>query len=118
MGGDSSIIALGVALFAVLIFGFVSFDRVVRTQYEQDHAAWLEDGKPYGFYWRAKECTWWSSGWAMNRLWWRWLFKTPEWAKQLPTAEMWLRRYRISILAWNIGFLLGLPILLITLSHQ
>lgn len=111
---ESGITVFGtLGLLAVLIFGFFSFDCVVKAQYECNHAAWLENGKPNGFYWRARECDWWSSGWASMRLAMFWLFKTPDWAKQSLTAKVWLKRYRMSILTWNLGSLLGAALYLI-----
>lgn len=106
-----------IGVLSALIYGFVSFDCLVETQYETDHAAWVEDGKPCGNVWRSKECAWWSSTWAKSRVGWRWLFKTPDWAKRSPTAQVWLRRYRISIFVWNVGFLPAGALALICLPH-
>jgi hypothetical protein len=41
------------------------------------------------------------------------LFKTPNWAKQSPTAEKWLKRYRVSVLVCNSAFALGFVIYLL-----
>jgi hypothetical protein len=57
-----------------LLFGaFLTFDRIVKTEYRIDRAAWEADGRHGGFSWKAPECTYFQSGWAMNRLAFVWL---------------------------------------------
>lgn len=120
---DSSTIAVYsiglsvIGLIAVLVFGFLSFDRVVKTQYEHHRSAWLDDGKPTGFYWQAKESTWWASRWAAARLQMEWLFKNPKWSQTSPIARTWLRRYRLSILTWNVGVVVAAATALVIMSH-
>ena len=94
-------IILAVAISA-LLYSFAMFDRLVRAEYEQDRQAWEADGRPRGFFWRAPECTWFRSAWAINRLSFVWLFKTPTWAAPSAICRGWLRRLRICVLAWNI----------------
>ncbi|WP_316412617.1 hypothetical protein [Mesoterricola silvestris] len=91
---------------AVLILGFLSFDQVIRLEYESARKDWEADGKPSGFIWRAPECTAIRSRLAVNRLSFRLLFKTPTWAETVPEALKYLRRLRLCILAWNTTILL------------
>lgn len=93
------IIFVGVPL---LVYAFLMFNRVVRTEYETYRAAWEADGKPCGFFWRAPECTYFRSGWATNRLSFIWLFRTPSWAANSTDCRSWLKRLRICALAWNL----------------
>jgi len=95
---------------AVLLYAFAMFDRLVQAEYERDREAWEADGRPRGFLWRAPECTWFRSGWALSRLSFVWLFTTPAWAAQSTTCRGWLRRLRVCVLAWNV-MILGLLIL-------
>lgn len=95
------IIILALSL-PLLLYSFVMFDRLVKTEYETHRAAWESDGKPYGFFWRAPECTYFPSGWARNRLSFAWLFTTPLWALDSPRCRLWLSRLRICVLAWNV----------------
>jgi hypothetical protein len=91
-----------VLAIAVLLYSFVMFDRLVKAEYTHARSAWEADGRPRGFFWHAPECTWLRSGWAVNRLGFIWLFKTPNWAAQSAHYRDWLKRFRICVLAWNI----------------
>src|SRR5512147_2025875 len=87
----------------VLLYGFFQFDCVIRIRYETNRDAWLADGKPKGFFWRAPECSWFSSGLSMQRLAFGLLFKSPTWALGNKSVLDHLRRLRISILIWNLA---------------
>jgi len=86
----------------MLFYAFLMFDRIVRIEYEMNSAAWEKDGNPYGFFWKAPECTWFKSGWARNRLSLAWLFSTPEWMLDSTDSRRYLKRIRICVLAWNV----------------
>ena len=103
-----------VAGIPLLIYSFVMFDRLVRAEYESYRAAWELDGKPYGYFWKAPECTYFKSGWARDWLCFKWLFTTPFWAHEIPRCQVWLTRMRICVLVWNI--MLVLIFLSLTLS--
>lgn len=117
-GMESGVIVLGLI---VLLYGFYSFDRVVLEQYRNYRAEWERVGKPHGIYWRHSEGSWlpwlFSSGWATNRITFAWLFKTPDWVKQSPTAQVWLRRYRVSTLLWNVMAVVAVVIDLYRMSQ-
>ena len=93
------VIGFGIPL---LIYSFLMFDRVVKTEYESNREAWELDGKPYGYLWKAPECTYFRSSWARNRLSFAWLFTTPKWTLGMPNCQSWLTRMRICVLGWNI----------------
>jgi len=103
------LIAVGLVLaVALLLYAFAMFDRLVRAEYEGAREAWEADGRPRGFFWKAPECTWYRSAWALNRLSFVWLFATPGWVARSPTSRNSLRRWRVSVLTWNIIFLISL----------
>ena len=91
-----------IAAAGVLLYSFAMFDRLVRAQYELYREAWLADGRPRGFFWRAPECTWFSSAWSRNRLSFVWLFRTPVWAAEPGRCRQYLSRLRLSVLIWNV----------------
>ena len=101
------LIALAGAV-GVLITASLTFDRLVRTEYETDRAAWNDDGKPRGFFWQAPECTYFGTAWATNRLLFTWLFKTPEWAAPDPALRAAFRKYRYGVLMWNVMIIVAL----------
>lgn len=92
-------------LVAVLIYAFVMFDRLLRAEYRQHRVAWVNDGRPAGFFWRAEECSFVSSHIARARLAFAWLFSTPTWAAGSAPLLGILRRLRLAVLIWNVGFL-------------
>jgi hypothetical protein len=94
-----------VTLVAVLTYGFVVFDRLVRVEYEEHRVTWENDGRPNGFFWRAKECNLLTSGFARMRLSFFWLFNTPTWVASSPPLVTKFRCYRLAVLAWNVGIL-------------
>jgi hypothetical protein len=98
----------------VLFYSFRMFDRIVRAEYEVNRIAWEQDGKPRGFFWSAPECTLARSGWAMNRLSFVWLFKTPSWAAESTDCKAFLKRLRISVLAWNVLIVISTCILILS----
>jgi hypothetical protein len=103
---------------AVLVYGFISFDRLLRIEHEQNRPAWEVDGRPAGFFWRARECSWMRSDLARGRLAFVWLFRTPSWVSDSAASTVALRRFRLAVLIWNIGVLLWLVILLSVSYHQ
>jgi hypothetical protein len=97
------VIPVGLVLtVAVLLYALVMFDRLVRAEYEGAREAWEADGRPRGFFWKAPECTWYRSAWALNRLSFVWLFATPAWVARSTTSRNWLRHWRVSVLTWNV----------------
>ena len=94
-----------VLAISALLYSFAMFDRLVRAEYAEDRTAWEADGRPYGFFWHAPECTWLRSAWATERLSLVWWFETPAWVTRSATYRNWLRRLRICVLFWNIAIL-------------
>src|SRR5471032_837485 len=93
------------ALIAVLTYGFFAFDQLVRSEYEQHRPAWEADGRPAGFFWRAKECGLVTSNFARIGISFGWLFRTPTWIASTPTLALKLRHFRFAVLVWNSGIL-------------
>jgi hypothetical protein len=90
------------AAAAVLLYSFLTVDRLVKAQYAFHREAWMADGQPRGFFWRAPECTWFASGVALHRLCLTWLFNTPAWALDSARYRALLKRLRLSVLLSNV----------------
>jgi hypothetical protein len=107
MGSNLIYFGLIFLLGVILIFGFVTFDQLVRLQYAAHYQAWIEDHQPDGFLWRPPGRSWfYRMNYSGSLCFLLWLFVTPQWVKQDDTAERHLRQLRICILVWNIGFVL------------
>ena len=104
-------------LVIVLLYGFISFDRLLRLEHDQNYAAWDQDGRPAGFFWRTRECSWISSYVARNRLSFRWLFRTPVWISDSPACARALRQFRLAVLIWNTGVVLW-AVIYFSVSHH
>jgi hypothetical protein len=96
------------ALMGVLLFAFFNFDVLVRIEYRKYKDEWIIDGKPRGFFWKPPESTWFSSSIAMQKLSFRWLFKTPQWMSNDPEAIDRLKRLRLLVLIFNAGIVVWL----------
>jgi hypothetical protein len=90
---------------AVLLSAFACFDYLVRWEYQHHRDHWDADGKPDGFFWRAPECKFWSSDIAKKRLSFRWLFRTPPWAREATVCRRCLFGLRTLVLLWNAAIL-------------
>jgi hypothetical protein len=109
------LVVLLLPLIAVLFYAFVCFDRLVRAQYAQHRSSWEADGRPAGFFWRTKECTFLGSNMARIRLSFAWLFRTPAWVLGSSELLRTLTRHRIAALVWNAGLLIWFVVFLFTL---
>jgi len=94
-----------VPLILVLLYAFVLFDRLLRSEYQQHREAWYADGRPAGFFWRAPECDFIMSHLARSRIAFTWLFSTPAWVEASPVFATQLRHQRWAVLVWNVGVL-------------
>src|SRR5438477_12760588 len=88
-------------LVIVLLYGFISFDRLLRLEHDQNYAAWDQDGRPAGFFWRTRECSWISSYVARNRLSFRSLFRTPVSIPDSPASPRPLPQFSLALLLSN-----------------
>jgi hypothetical protein len=94
-------IIAAVAAIADLLYGFWTFDRLVRWEYDHHRDQWLKDGRPDWFFWRANECDFFFSSIAKQKLTFVWLFKTPAWADGNIECIRRLSHLRTAVLAWN-----------------
>jgi hypothetical protein len=44
-------IIIGVGLISVLLGSFLTFDQLIRLEYNSYRSQWENDGKPHGFFW-------------------------------------------------------------------
>jgi hypothetical protein len=98
----------GGGLVSTVIYGMLLFDRLVRWQYRNHRQQWISDGKPDGFFWRAKECESWSSDLAKKKLQISWMFVTPNWALAAPECRRWLTQSRFIFVIVLVALLLGI----------
>ena len=88
----------------VLVYVFTQADRLVRAEREFHRDEWERDGSPCGYFaWIVP----YFSGDAVlagcrTSVPWRWKFRTPPWVAASREYRRWLRRYRISILIWDL----------------
>jgi hypothetical protein len=95
-----------------LIYGAVVFDRLVRYQHKNHHAAWEADGRPTGTYWPSPGSQWPESMVSRGRCLVLWVFSTPAWARGDDYCSSALLRLRIVAFGWwasFIGFVFGKP---------
>ena len=86
---------LAIVAVVVVVYSMWLFDCLVKWEYEHHRERWEQDGKPDGFFWRAKECSRWSSDLAKKRVQLSWLFEAPEWIMQRQECRSWLTQMRI-----------------------
>jgi hypothetical protein len=100
------VLSIFIGLMGVLLVAISNFDSLVKIEYRKYKDEWIIDGKPHGFFWRPSESTWFSSSIAMQKLSFRWLFKTPQWISNDPEAIYRLKRLRLFVLIFNIGIVI------------
>ena len=88
-----------------MLIDFLTFDRLVKTEYEKHKKQWVKDGKPHGFFWWPSESPLFSGHIAQLRLTIYWLFKTPQWIKRDVKSRKTLQINRISNLIVYVGIL-------------
>jgi hypothetical protein len=96
------IILVVVVVAATVLYNMWLFDCLIRWEYEHHREEWERDGKPDGFFWRAKDCKFWSSDMAKKRITGAWLLKTPAWASKSPECRRWLAHVRVIALVASI----------------
>jgi len=112
-------IIIVIGLVSILLGSFLTFDQLIRLEYNSYRSQWENDGTPRGIfwlpceYWRSQNIGWFStwksqykSDWAMQKTHLRWLFSTPQWIKDDEQAKKLLKRERVLVLIWNCTFLL------------
>ncbi len=108
-----------VVLICVLIWSFITFDSLLRIEYEHFTDNWESDGRPTGFFWHPSgvKVTI-RSSWARGRCALLWPIRPPKWVSSSVGSLALISRLRILVLVWNIGYLiwfLGILILISTL---
>ena len=94
-------------LFPILIWGFNTFDNLIKLEYEKFHQQWLQDGEPSGLYWRPADYSpSFHGGFATQKSMLILLFKKPEWVASSDQASILLKKYRILVFTWNISIIL------------
>jgi hypothetical protein len=84
----------------------ITVSMLLRIQYSKFRSTWESDGKPRGVVWIPEETRiggWYvtyASGHSGQLARWRWLFKTPEWAKEGEDTRTLIRLHRIFLPAF------------------
>lgn len=91
-----------IAAIGVLIYGFVVFDLLVREQRLEDREAWIASGRPWGFFWRPSDSSFFAGTTARSAVFFAWLFGTPAWARGSSRARNRLWQFRACVLLWNL----------------
>jgi ABC-type anion transport system duplicated permease subunit len=89
---------IAMMIILAIVYHMWLFDCLVRWEYEHHREQWERDGKPRGFYWRPKECVFWLSHSAMQRLAGIVVFRTPSWAVERPECRRWILGMRVTLL--------------------
>jgi hypothetical protein len=98
-----------VSIISILAY-FITFELLVRREYKQHRSHWEKDGRPRGIFWSPLDTRLWVGTGARNRLYYRWLFRSPEWMRNDPQAFNLLILYRVSWCLWNSLFVAPLVI--------
>lgn len=80
-------------------------DRLVRLEYDAHREEWEKDGRPIGTFFTPPEAKMLTSRFAFYFCKIGWMLSTPEWIREDPTAIRLLRRFRLSIVAAEAGFI-------------
>jgi hypothetical protein len=99
-------------LFLVLTAAFLIFDQLVKLEYRKYRTEWEKDGKPHGFFWKPPESPLVRGAMATNRLSLYWLFRSPAWMKQNPSAVSLAKWLRICVAIWNLGIIVLVVLML------
>ena len=92
-------------LCVFLLFAFITFDQLVKTEYSDFSDEWFKDGKPRGIFWSPPGSTMFSGWGEMYRISFLWLFKTPAWAREDINIRPLFKRLRFFVLIWCAGVL-------------
>ena len=95
-----------VVLTLSLMLGRRQFDDLMRHFHEHHHDAWIQLGKPIGFFWQPEEAvTWAESTQARGKVFWTWMRTSPDWAVD---ALQWkMRTVRLSVVFSYSGFVIS-----------
>ena|SRR5438105_9654301 len=95
----------GTILVAILIRAFYFLDRLTRHEYRFHREAWEQDGCPTSWFFWPEQAWPLVSGIAFQRCAFVWLFSSPKWTCDDPTAKALLSRMRWHVVVWNIGII-------------
>jgi hypothetical protein len=112
---NAAFIVLGFILVGILLSAFVAFDVLIKLMYRDHKSEWEANGHPTAMFWRPEEVGWFAfrSDFAMKRLQFLWLFKTPEWIRHDASAMRLLWWLRAAVAFWNLSIVaLGVMMLI------
>jgi hypothetical protein len=96
--------------FLMIPFWFwimITFDNLLKLEYEEFHHQWIKDGRQKGMFWRPPASSLTPHiGMGRQTSMFIWLFKQPAWMKSSEQAVKLLWRFRVLVLVWNASVLL------------
>jgi hypothetical protein len=93
------VVFLAIAPIVVLLM--VTFDRLVRIEFEEFPLNWVADGKPYPLLWRKPDMPRTIGSWfATQRCALDWACAVPAWAEGHAEASRYARRLRVLFVLW------------------
>ena len=108
------LVLLILSLVPFLFGAFMTFDKLVRMLYEENRGAWVDSGRPRGFFYKPEELGWFGGRIAFHKASLDWVFRTPDWAKDDDAALKLLSRLRLQVLVWNVGMIVFFAIFILT----
>ena len=88
------------SVFATTPCRGLSLSRLVRAEHDLHYDAWLADGRPQ--FVTRRERFGLGSHWALLRVSFVWVFRTPTWIRSSPDHIRRLRLLRLFVAAWNV----------------
>ena len=66
-------------IFIPILFSIFAFDKLLSYQRTYHNAEWLKDDKPF-ILWYSNDNNFWEMPFIVFKLYYKWIFCTPEWA--------------------------------------
>ena len=90
-----------VVVVAMMVTGFVLFDRIPRWLYRNSRETWESLGSPTGVLWRPPGVSLLAQSPGQFRLWLSVSFRTPEWARADDAIGKLVRQWHVYVIAMN-----------------
>jgi len=78
------ILTLTPIYFYFIIRSIVAFQRLIKYEYGEHRSEWENDGNPCTIFWRPPESNYWLNFSLLSpgkKIWYKWIFTTPDWIK-------------------------------------
>jgi hypothetical protein len=89
-----------ITLLILASWGSVTFDEVIKIEYNQYREVWEQSGHPRGVFWSEPELKYTFRGRVYQWYMLEWLFHTPAWGSADDVVRKLLKRFRLITLAF------------------